>query len=838
MDELLTENTKSIVFANSVEQNSKLEVAMTSKEIDIYKCFKKASKQIAPCWDNRDYVAVNPFFGFKDTHISKTFQFLKEIYGKSIFPKKEFFLNQYNQGLIENSDIEFAINTFEMMKSDKSKNSLASIKKVITHLYSTKNEKVEIKIKSISDFYDQDNKTAITEKISHEMSSWLSAYFDEGQAFWIIKSNKSNLFKWWKNLVIFDKPLKELKENFKNIILSLPDNRNEALFYLSNIVIEKFNFNEDQLSNYFYRLLFSNLGWASFIKHFEFEFNRNEKSKNKNNNYALIDILLIRLTYDISLINYIKHKKINPSSETDNDTNLDLILLNASEHAYRKKIIHQIKANQKTHSIKTKAQMVFCIDVRSEPIRRHIEGISNQIQTFGFAGFFGLNINYQGLGHAKPDQHSPILLEPQKLIKEFSKDNEYKLVSKKRLFAQKHHFESLIKNTSLSSFSFVETLGISFISHLINASFARKKTNINLLDGGLNKRELDQVKLDLSDIALNEKIQLTTSILKNLSLTENFSKYIFIIGHGSESANNPYSSALECGACGGHHGGINSRILTNLLNDNEVRKGLVLNGISIPRQSIFIAGSHNTTTEEIHLELSDEQKTKKEIIKYVNIFQQASHNTRVEKSKYLPWCNSQESHDNLKSEFVNKSKDWSEVRPEWGLARNASFIIAPRKLTRLINFEGRSFLHDYDCKQDHDLSILETLMTAPMIVTNWINMQYYASTIDPIKFGAGNKTLNNVVGLIGCIQGGQSDLLTGLTEQSVWYKGKYFHEPLRLQVLIQAEPNNIQKIIDKHKLLQDLIYNEWIKLISIDPSSLDFKILLNNKWILLGNDNE
>lgn len=36
-------------------------------------------------------------------------------------------------------------------------------------------------------------------------------------------------------------------------------------------------------------------------------------------------------------------------------------------------------------------------------------------------------------------------------------------------------------------------------------------------------------------------------------------------------------------------------------------------------------------------------------------------------------------------------------------------------------------------------------MTAPMIVTNWINLQYYASVTDHRTYGSGNKMLHNVV---------------------------------------------------------------------------------------------
>ena len=127
-------------------------------------------------------------------------------------------------------------------------------------------------------------------------------------------------------------------------------------------------------------------------------------------------------------------------------------------------------------------------------------------------------------------------------------------------------------------------------------------------------------------------------------------------------------------------------------------------------------------------------------------------------------------------------------------------------------------------------------MTAPMIVTNWINMQYYASTIDQEKFGVGNKVLANVVGTIGCIQVNSSDLLGGLTEQSVRYAGEYYHEPLRLQVFIEAETDSIDQIIEKHQLVKDLIQNDWVKVISIHPTNKQFMLRHMKKWIEVKRD--
>jgi hypothetical protein len=178
-----------------------------------------------------------------------------------------------------------------------------------------------------------------------------------------------------------------------------------------------------------------------------------------------------------------------------------------------------------------------------------------------------------------------------------------------------------------------------------------------------------------------------------------------------------------------------------------------------------------------------------------------------------------------------RSTDWSCVRPEWGLAGNAAFIAAPRARTRDVSLGGRAFLHDYDAAADTTGSVLELIMTAPMVVTSWINLQYYASTMDNARFGSGNKVLHNVVGTFGVWQGNSGDLQVGLPWQSVHDGQTFRHEPLRLSVFLEAPTERIDDVLRRNELVRQLVENQWVRVLAIDPESGDIRRLCDGQWL-------
>ena len=179
-----------------------------------------------------------------------------------------------------------------------------------------------------------------------------------------------------------------------------------------------------------------------------------------------------------------------------------------------------------------------------------------------------------------------------------------------------------------------------------------------------------------------------------------------------------------------------------------------------------------------------------------------------------------------------RAADWAELQPEWGLARNASFIVGPRSTTAGIDLGRRSFLHSYDAAVDHDGTALETILTAPMVVAHWINMQYYFSTVDPEVFAAGDKTVHNIVGGIGVTEGAGGDLKLGLPLQSLFVGDRPYHEPLRLLTVVEAPIERIDEVIARNPVLRELFGGRWVHLVAREARSAPWMIRgVDGTWV-------
>ncbi|MEE4245929.1 MAG: putative inorganic carbon transporter subunit DabA, partial [Kangiellaceae bacterium] len=375
-----------------------------------------------------------------------------------------------------------------------------------------------------------------------------------------------------------------------------------------------------------------------------------------------------------------------------------------------------------------------------------------------------------------------------------------------------------------SAFTLVETLGLGYAVKLVKRSLPSISKTDNENSLGLAASDRLRPSLNTAGVDLESLVDIAASALSGMGLTTGLARLVLLIGHGSQNQNNPQRAGLDCGACCGQTGEVNARALAELLNDPAVRSALSTRHIEVPPTTQFVAGLHNTTTDDV--ELFDTDRLPQSHSNDLSAIQQqladAGALARRERAPLLGLTELIDKPEQLYRSIKNRANDWAQTRPEWGLANNAAFIVAPRSKTRHINLAGRSFLHDYDHHKDTDRSLLELIMTAPMIVTHWINMQYYASTVDPERYGSGNKTLHNVVGgRLGVFEGNGGDLRIGLARQSVHDGQHWCHEPLRLNVVIDAPRQAIDDIIAKHDMVANLINNQWLYLFRFSDNGIE-----------------
>jgi uncharacterized protein len=474
--------------------------------------------------------------------------------------------------------------------------------------------------------------------------------------------------------------------------------------------------------------------------------------------------------------------------------------LTATELATRDRILGALhRVDPGARAERPDAQLVACIDVRSEVLRRHLEH-EGAYETFGFAGFFGLPLAWQPAGAPGAEPRCPVLVRPQHAATELEAGagGDTGRAARAGGCAAAHDAKASLG----APFTLAEAAG-----WLLGPSAAART-----LLPSLSARVADRARALLPnpasevvvDMPVEQRILFAEAVVRSIGM-QRFAPLVVLCGHGSRTTNNPHASALDCGACGGAPGDASARVAASVLNDPDVRAGLAPRGIAIPDDTWFVAALHETAADRVSL-LDDHLVPPTHhdaLVRLRHALAAAGARTAAERAARLPGD---------PGSVRERGRDWAQVRPEWGLAGNAAMIIAPRSLTCDLDLGGRTFLHSYDPATDPDGVALETILTAPLVVAEWISMQYYFSTVDPEVLGAGDKLLHNPVGGVGVLRGDGGDLAVGFPRQSIAHGDRLAHDPVRLLAAVQAPLEQIEAVIQRNQGLRHLVENRWITL--------------------------
>lgn len=814
---------------------------------DLKRTIHEATRRIAPLWPLRHFVAVNPFLGLADHDFQTACELMSRNGHASMLMPASFYAEQLARGRLTDSELTKALELLDQVGPDAL--TPAQVRLQLQHLCATEiTGEVDSghRLYTLADHTDAKTGNHWASLITDELSKWCAAWCDEGQSAWRMPWRKLPLYNAWKRASQFDRsPEINGLTGFRNLVASLPEMPLEAIDH----ILHKLELYGPHLTDLLHRYLLSMAGWAGWISFTERDVEMRGESQT-----TLTQLLAIRLAYDFALAHgpvmdavLSEWRRSLNGNETEQQRERErLNLLNILHLAYelggqRELVAHLTTdpagadAEPKSSKRKT-AQAVFCIDVRSEIFRRALETSSSEVETIGFAGFFGFPIEYIPLGHEHGTAQCPVLIAPRYRIRESVADADIselqKIMHSRWLRKRQNGLWKSFKSSAVSCFSYVEIAGLLFGLKLVTDSLGLTRPVARPGTSGLDTKVVKRVRplvirqrgrllaeapVVETGIALKDRIELAANALRGMGLTENFARMVLLCGHGSTTVNNPYASGLDCGACGGHSGEANARVAARVLNDPEVREGLESRGIMIPGDTWFVAGLHDTTTDKVTLFDLDEapDHINSDLSDLQTWLVRAGQLTRQERAESLGLAN--KSPDRLVTEVESRGNDWSEVRPEWGLAGNAAFIAAPRERTRGISLEGRAFLHEYDYRQDPEGTTLSLIMTAPMVVASWINLQYFASTVDNRLFGSGNKVLHNVVSTLGVLEGNGGDLRVGLPLQSVHDGRNWRHEPRRLTVLIEAPTTVIEQVLKQHAEVRQLFDHHWLHLLRIDP---------------------
>lgn len=636
----------------------------------------------------------------------------------------------------------------------------------------------DLRVAPLHDAWNKALKINFTEMTDGILIKWLSQFLDQGIGEWEMPNAHHLSFyeavcRILKDSFILPTPFDKKKiERFLN--LSATEAVNELLTYLCPV--------PEFEREYVKESIMTLRGWSGLILTIQ----QNPELLALKRTISLMDFVAVRFLIEYSWITQSTSKRIIPDFELNQRpkglNDFDFEILRSAQEIYEEAIfdefLRDLKEKQaQARTVEPNYQAVFCMDDRETPLRCIAEKNDPHLETWGTAAHFGVLMMYHHSDYAFSKKHCPAPATPQYIIRE--------------------HAEKI--NNKKSALSLLKDLFLPLLGHDLSPIVEEEVHSTLSLFREEGTVEVSGLKAGYS---FSEAADLIYSQLQLIGLM-NLKDLVLIIGHGSTSSNNPYFTSYGCGACSGRSGDINARVFCALANHPEVRRIIEEKyNFRIDEKIYFQAAFHDTTmdlmkifnTSKLPIHLREKLDAFKE---KMNVSLKEHAELRVSQFTFKVY-------DGIK-ETRFRSLSFFQPRPELGHQNVSYSIVGRRENFKHLNIKRAAFSQSYDPTIDPDASILTSSLSAVIPVTSGINLDYYFSSVDNQRLGAGSKLPQNVVGHLGVSHGTESDLRFGLPFQMIDQ-----NRPTRIFILVEQTPELALKAVKDHPGLYQVVSNSWI----------------------------
>ncbi len=622
----------------------------------------------------------------------------------------------------------------------------------------------------------------------------------------------------------------------------LLNNRSSTITKLLGILVGKGK--EEYFEQYIYDQQFVHRGWSGIVSTLE----DNPKSLLYPKKISLEDMIILELLLEIDALtsrlgeeweplgNSVTQPPVNMFADQP-PTELQEILTiwhDAFEWSYYDTVLSgvmrtlSIDSTAQETSVKS-FQAIFCIDEREYSLRTYVESLDKHSETFGAPGFFGVEFYFHPANAKFYDKLCPAPVTPKYLIKEVTKGEPQ--THEKEIIYHKHSHR-LLRGLLFSYLLGIPAMG-KFITNLINPTMSPAvadafshmdpTADLTIVHTTQDKEDGLQVGFTVEEMA--DRVE---KLLRSIGLTENFSSLVYVIGHGSSSANNPHHGAHDCGACSGRPGLVNARVFAYMANYQPVRELLAARNLLIPTTTQFLGGLHDTASDEVKFYDEEALTNENSRLHHRNkqLFEDALDLNAKERSRRFMSIDTKQHIKKIRKDIKKRSVSYYEPRPELGHGTNALCVVGRRSLTRHLFLDRRAFLNSYDYTNDPEGALLLNVLTPLGTVCGGINLEYFFSRMDNYKLGAGTKLPHNVMGLVGVANSSDGDLRAGLPLQMI-----EVHDPVRLLMIVEHRPEVVKKVIQSNPDLYQWFANGWIHLVAVHPKKKALYVFREGEFV-------